>query len=106
LKAEGTALTPSVCESWSTASTSHSSVTDDNSPKYRQFQASWLKRDQLKDWLVYDSSTATVKCSVCSTWLSSCDSKFVAGFSKQFEVETLKIHATSKQHLNCLKSLR
>lgn len=105
VKTEETTLTPSVCESWSTASTSRSSVIDDKSPKCRQFQASWLKRDELKDWLVYDSSTDTVKCSVCSTWLSGCDSKFVTGFSKPFKVETLKIHAKSKQHLNCLKSL-
>jgi hypothetical protein len=105
LKQEGTTLTPSVSERLPTASTSRSSMVDDKPPKYRQFQSSWLKKDELKDWLVYDSSTDIVKCSVCSTWRSSCDSKFVTGFSKPFKLETLKIHAKSQQHLNSLRSL-
>jgi hypothetical protein len=105
LETEETTLTPKICEVWSTASTSRSSMIDDKPHKYRQFQPSWLKRDELKDWLVYDSSTDIVKCSVCSTWRSNCDSKFVTGFSKPFKLETLKIHAKSQQHLNSLRSL-
>jgi hypothetical protein len=100
---EETSLMSSVDEVWSPASTSRSSVTDDKARKLRQFQSSWLKMDELKHWLVYDSSTDIVKCSVCSTLRSNRDSKFVTGFSKPFKLETLKIHAKSQQHLNCLK---
>jgi hypothetical protein len=105
LETEETTLTPKICEVWSTASTSRSSMIDDKPHKYRQFQSSWLKRDELKDWLVYDSSADIVKCSVCSTWRSNYDSKFVTGFSKPFKLETLKIHAKSQQHLNSLRNL-
>lgn len=102
---EETSLMPTICEVWSSASTSRSPVIDDKARKLRNFQSSWLKIDELKDWLVYDASTDIVRCSVCSTWRSNRDSKFVTGFSKPFKLETLKIHAKSQQHLNCLKIL-
>jgi len=102
---EQTSLMPTICEVWSSASTSRSPVVEDKSRKLRNFQSSWLKRDELKDWLVYDASTDILKCGVCSTWRSHCDSKFVTGFSKPFKLETLKIHAKSQQHLHCLKIL-
>lgn len=106
LETDETSLTPEVCEVWSAASASRSSAIDDDKlRKYRHFQLPWLQRDELKDWLIYDSSTDIVKCSVCSTWKSNYGSKFVTGFSKPFKLETLKIHAKSHKHMNSLRNL-
>ena len=73
--------------------------------KERTFQESWKKN---RDWLVYDSSTNTMKCTACcdagpgrsSTNLKN-SNKFVTG-SSNFKLSTVTDHETGEMHIQAM----